>query len=179
MPCDGVADTKVRPAGSRSANVTFVAVDGPLLLTVTVKVTVLPTPGVALSTVFVIARSACCGVTAALAELFATFGSDWSACVIAAVLVCAAGDTTVAESARLAEPRLAIEPTVHTPVAGTYVPCYGVAETNVRPAGKMSVAVTFVAAVGPLLVTITVKVTVSPTFGAGLSTDLATARSDG
>ena len=47
-----------------------------------------PTLGVGLLTVLATTRSACCGVSVALAVLLAVFGSNWSASAIVAVLVC-------------------------------------------------------------------------------------------
>ena len=55
-----------------------------------------PTLGVASLTVLASARSACCGVSVALASLLLPFGSNWSASVTIAVLVRGAGLTTVA-----------------------------------------------------------------------------------
>ena len=55
------------------------AASGPLLVSVTVKVIVSPTLGVGSLTVLVSARSACCGVSVALAVLLAVLGSNWSA----------------------------------------------------------------------------------------------------
>ena len=75
---------------------TPVASSGPLLVSVTVKVIWSPTLGVASLTVFVTARSACCGVSVALAVLLAVFGSNWSAALTVAVLVWASGLSTVA-----------------------------------------------------------------------------------
>src|SRR5262245_20895841 len=69
------------------------------------------------------------------------------------------------------------ETTFHTPVVAKYVPWLGDAETKVRPAGKRSVNFTPVALFGPLFVTWTVNVMVSPTLGVVLLTDLVTARS--
>src|SRR5262245_36503257 len=66
-------------------------------------------------------------------------------------------------------------PTVHTPPA--YVPWLGAALINAGPAGRLSVMLTFVAVLGPLLARAIVKVTVSPTFGIGSFTVLARARS--
>ena len=54
------------------------AVLGPLLVRVTVKVTLSPTLGVGLLTVLVTARSACSGVTVADAVLLPGLGSNWS-----------------------------------------------------------------------------------------------------
>src|SRR5687767_12215561 len=102
MPCDGLADTKVRPGGSRSATRTPVASSGPALLTVIVKLIWSPTLGVASLTVFATDRSACCGVSVALAVLLAEFGSNWSAKSIVAVLVWARALFTVARILRVA-----------------------------------------------------------------------------
>ena len=90
------ASTSDTPAGSRSVTWTLVASFGPLLLSVTVYVTVSPTFGVGLLTVLASARSACCGVTTALAVLFAALGSNWSAWLIVAVFVDGFGLATVA-----------------------------------------------------------------------------------
>ena len=54
------------------------------MVSVTVKVIWSPTLGVALLTVLATARSACCGVSVALAVLLAVFGSNWSASLIVA-----------------------------------------------------------------------------------------------
>ena len=86
-----MADTKVRPAGSRSVTCTPVAESGPLLLSVTVKVIVSPTLGVGSSTVLLTWRSACCGVSVALAVLLPMVWSNWSLWLTVAVLVWAIG----------------------------------------------------------------------------------------
>src|SRR5262245_6636585 len=57
-PWLGVAVTSVSPAGKRSLTATFVAVSGPALLTVIANVTLLPTFGPLVLTVFVSERSA-------------------------------------------------------------------------------------------------------------------------
>src|SRR3954453_8670099 len=57
------------------------------------------------------------------------------------------------------------------------MPWLGVADMNVSPAGNRSLTATLVAESGPLLVRVTVKVMVSPTFGVGLLTVLLTSRS--
>ena len=61
MPALGAAETNVRPAGSRSVTWTPVALLGPLLVAVTVKVTLVFWFGVVLSTVLVMAMSAARG----------------------------------------------------------------------------------------------------------------------
>ena len=58
VPTDGVALTRVRPAGNASATDTACAALGPALATVTVKVTFWPTSGVGSLTVLVTARFA-------------------------------------------------------------------------------------------------------------------------
>lgn len=58
VPADGVALTKVYPVGKTSFTLTPVAALGPLFLAVKVKVTLVPTTGALLLTVFVIERSA-------------------------------------------------------------------------------------------------------------------------
>jgi hypothetical protein len=76
-----------------------------------------PTLGVALLTVLLTARSACCGVTVALAELFVVSGSIWSANEIVAVFIVAAGLTTCACTVRVCATLVVIVPIVHRPVA--------------------------------------------------------------
>jgi hypothetical protein len=81
-----------------------------------VKVIWSPTLGVALLTVSDTDRSACCGVSVALAVLLAVFGSNWSAWLMVPVLVCVAGLTTVAVMLSVCgAPELTV-PTVHSPV---------------------------------------------------------------
>ena len=60
----------MRPAGSRSLTLTFVAVLGPVFVYVMVNVMVSPTFGVVLLTAFVRARSDCCGVSWCLRRYF-------------------------------------------------------------------------------------------------------------
>ena len=93
------------------------AASGPLLVSVTVNVIVSPTLGVALLTAFARARSACCGVSVALALLFAVSGSNWSLCPTVAVLVCGLALTTVARIVSVCGIVVVTVPTVQTPVA--------------------------------------------------------------
>ena len=74
-PVEGVADTSVKPAGSASATDTPLAASGPLLVTATLKVTLLFNVGVALLTVFVTTRLACRPLTVARVVLLAGVGS--------------------------------------------------------------------------------------------------------
>ena len=114
-PVDGVADTNVKPAGSASATETLCAVSPPLLVTVTVKVTLLLNAGVALLTVFVTARFASGTLTVADAVLLSAFASVL-AVVIVAVLTTGETVVTVATIDRVALAPLARVPTDHTPV---------------------------------------------------------------
>ena len=84
--------------------------------------TLSPTLGVGLLTVLVSARSACCGVTVADAVLLPGLGSNWSECVIVAVFVCGEGESTVASMTSVWGVPTTTVPTVHSPVAGSYVP---------------------------------------------------------
>jgi hypothetical protein len=98
-----------------SCTVTFVAAPGPAFDNVTVQVKFVPTPGVAVLDVFVTARSACCGVSVALAVLFAVFGSVISEALIVAVFVRAAGLTTMAWIVSVCGVAVVTVPTAHAP----------------------------------------------------------------
>src|SRR6516164_7054001 len=114
-----------------------------------------PTFGVGLLTDLVMARSACCGVSVTPALLLPGLGSNWSAAVIVAVLVCGPELTTRAWMVRVSGVAAGTMPTIHRPVVLLYVPRLGVADTKVRPPGSRSVTATLVAASGPLLVKVT------------------------
>src|SRR5689334_24066452 len=131
-----------------------------------------PTLGVALSTVLVTARSACCGVTVEDPLLLPGTVSVWSEWLTLAVLVRPFGLTTVAVIGRVTVEPLAMVPMSQAPVIALYAPWLGVADTKFRPAGSRSDTATLVAASGPLFLTLTVKVMVSPTLGVALSTVL-------
>src|SRR5438132_4109080 len=177
MPTLGAAEISVSPGGRGSCTTTLLAVLGPALLKVTVKVMVSPALGVVLLTVLLKPRSACWGVSVALALLFAVLGSNWSARLIAAVFVCALGLTTWARSCKVCGAPVVTVPTLHRPVPLLYVPWLGAADTKLRPAGNRSLSWTLLALLGPLSVSVIVKVIVSPTLGVGLLTLFCTARS--
>ena len=82
-----------------------------------------------------------------------------------AVLVTVPACVTRAVIVNPALPPLAIEPTVHRPVAESYAPCDAAADSNASPADNTSVTWTPVAGLGPWLPTTTMKVTSSPTTG--------------
>ena len=116
MPCDGVADTNVRPAGSASVTTTPVAGLGPAFATVTVNVTVSPTNGAGRSTVLVTPTSALAApFTIAAAELLLDTGSGWSCPTTSARLVMAPATVTVAVSVSVADWPFSRVPIVHAP----------------------------------------------------------------
>ena len=170
-PVDGVADTNVNPAGSASATETLCALSGPLLVTVTVNVTLLFNAGVALLTVLLVARSALGTSTDAVAVLLAAVGS-YVVVDAVAVFVIGVWVVTVATMLSVAEVAFAMVPTVHTPAA--YEPVDGVADTNVNPAGSASATETLCALSGPLSVTVTVNVTLLFKAGVALLTVFVT-----
>ena len=145
-------------------------------MTVTVKVTLLLKAGVALLTVFVTARFASNTLTEAEAELLAALASVLVV-VIVAVLTTGESVVTVATIDNVADAPFARFPTDHTPVPEVYVPTDGVDDTYVRPAGNRSVTETAVASSGPLLVAVTVNVTLPPAAGFAVLTVFATATS--
>ena len=118
MPCDGVADTNVSPAGSASVTTTPVAGLGPAFTTVTVNVTVSPTDGAGLSTALFTPTSALAvPFTTAAAELLLATGSGWSRATTSARLVMAPATVTVASSVSVSDCAFSRVPIVHTPVA--------------------------------------------------------------
>src|SRR5262249_24603185 len=156
LPWLGVADTNVSPAGSRSLTLTWVAAFGPALVRVTVKATTWPTLGRGMLTLLASRRSACCGVTVALAVLLAGVGSTGSAWRTVRVLVGAPGLSPRAWMVSLCGAVVMTVPTAQMPVAGSKVPWEGVAVTTVSPGGIASRMVTFVAVSGPRLLRLTV-----------------------
>src|SRR3954451_2674696 len=98
-----------------------------------------PTLGVGLLTALVTCRSACCGVSVALALLLPVLGSNWSAALTRAVLVRAVVLSTNARSCSVALLPLASVPTLQRPVVALYVPWLGVLVRSVSPAGRRSV----------------------------------------
>src|SRR5262249_39642399 len=112
------------------------------------------------------------GAMLTLALLFTVFGSNWSLCDIAAVLVDGIGEAAVAVIVNVCAPPVVTVPTVQTAVLGSYDPWLGVAITNVKPTGSTSCTATLVAAKGPRLFSAMVKRTLVLTCGAGLLTDL-------
>src|SRR5438105_4458249 len=135
----GLAETMLSPAGWASLTWTLLDLLGPLSLTVIVYVMMSPTLGVAVLTVLVTARSACCGVSMMLALLLPVSGSYWSARLTSAVLVCAAELTTRARICKVWGVAVETVPTFQRPVALLYDPWLGLADTKLRPAGSRSV----------------------------------------
>src|SRR4029077_20809184 len=108
--------TKLSPAGRTSLTWTPVALLGPRLVAVMVKVTFEPTFGVGLSTVLVMAMSAATGLMLALAVLLPLTGSTWSSAVLVAIFMIAPVPVTVATIERVALAPLASEPRFQMPV---------------------------------------------------------------
>ena len=138
VPWLGMSDTNDRPDGSRSVTWASVAASGPLLLSVTVKVTVSPTLGVGLLTVLESARSACCGTMTTLALLSVVSGSNWSLSRMSAVLIRGIGLSTLARIFRVCGVAVVTVPTFQTPGKGVYVPWLGVSNRKVSPEGSTS-----------------------------------------
>src|SRR5439155_328942 len=149
-----------RPAGSRSATFTLVALSGPALLRAVVRVIVSPTFGETSLIACVSASSTCCGV-ATIDAVSGVVGSFWSLYDTVAVLVCGLGLTTAAVIVNVAESPLATLSRVQSPLAPSQDPRLGGAETNARPAGRRSDTSTLVAASGPPFESVRVKVIVS------------------
>jgi hypothetical protein len=118
--------------------VTFVAVFGPLSVSVTVKVMMSPTLGFALFVTCVSARSDSCGVTVSETMLFAALGSGAAEWRTLAVFVRGPGVATVAWRPSVRGEPFEIVPTVQTPVTEEYVPWLGLADTKLRPDGSLS-----------------------------------------
>src|SRR5207302_8668254 len=94
-----------------------------------------------------------------------------------AVLTAGLGLVTVASRANVRANAVSTFPTVHRPVPLLYAPWLGVAETNIKPAGRASCTVTLVAELGPASLSVIVNVIVSPTLGLVSLTVLVRTRS--
>ena len=180
----GVTFVTVSPAGSTSVTSMLVAVSGPWFVRVTLYWTVSPTPALGSSTVFVSSRSTVGGTVIAASSWSSSagallsgveFGSAWSTAVTSAVLVIVPVASTVATIVSAVLAPLARLGTVQT--GAVHDPVVGVTERTPRPAGIASVTSMFVAVSGPPLVSVTVKVTVSPKAGVLSSTTLVKDRS--
>jgi len=111
-------------------------------------------------------------VVVALALLLPAFGSLSVAVTLALLVIVPLEAGAVTAMVTVADPALAIVPRLHVTVPALWVqvPWVGVADTKPTPAGKVSVRVTPVAALGPALLTLTVYVRLPPaTTGSGLS----------
>ena len=93
-----------------------------------------------------------------------------------AVLVTVPACVTRAVIVNPALPAFPIDPTVQRPVAVSYEPCDGTADSNESPADNTSVTAMPVAGLGPWLATITLNVSSSPTCGDDRVSDLITLR---
>src|SRR6202521_3714318 len=122
---------------------------GPLLVAVMLKVTLVFWFGTVLLTVLVTAMSAATGLMVALAESSPAVLSASFSAVLVAVLVVGASVFTVAVMVRVAVEPLARPPMFQIPVTGSYET--ELAETKVRPTGNLSVSWSPLAGWGPLL----------------------------
>ena len=158
------AETNVTPAGRVSVTTTPVAGLGPLLLAVTVYVMVLPATAEA-GPVFVIDRSAeAVTLVVAVAVLSPLVGSGSLALIVAVFVMLPPVAGAVAVMVIVALAPDASVPTAQTtvPEALVQVPWVELADTNVTPAGRVSVTVAPVAVPGPLLLAVRVYVMVLP-----------------
>ncbi len=162
LPCDGVAEVKVTPAGSASVTTTLLAGEGPLFVTLIVNVAGEPVGTGFVGPVFVIARSATAGLTVVMTVdvLFAAFGSEVVEAIVAELVmtvpVGVAGgiDTTSEKTADWPAPNVAIVHVTVTLDAGPHVktgPLVCPKEMTATPAGRLSVSETLWASEGPAL----------------------------
>jgi hypothetical protein len=131
VPCDGVAETNVRPGGSVSRRETLVAGEGPLLWTVIVYVSVEPFVAIGEFAAVVSARSALAGVAATGADTpcaFPELGSNVELAIDALLLIAPLPDATRTTSVNEAAAPFASDAAVHVivPVA----PIAGVVQLN-------------------------------------------------
>ncbi len=148
---------------------------------VTVNVTNSSRTATNLSTDFRTSRSATCAAAFRVTEdvLLALMGSVSGVLLTVAVLTIAPVVVvlTVATIVRMAISPTAIFPIVHWLVPVLYDPCVALVCTKVIPAGTVSTTRTFVAGLGPLLRTVTEKVTCCPAVGKSVFAVFATVRS--
>jgi len=170
-------ETNRRPAGVGSLTETACAGDGPLFMTVMVKVAFCPAIRAVLSA-FVIDRSAVVvgaepGDPDAELELFALLGSGVIEDTLAEFVIVpfADGDTEYVDVIETLEPAASV-PSEH----GNVVVHAPLLETNVKPAGVGSLIDTACESDGPLLVTVIVNVAFWPATKAPFKT-VAIARS--
>jgi hypothetical protein len=151
LPWEGVAETNVTPAGSVSLRLTAAALEGPALLIPSVYVSSWPwSTGSGESDLVSERLAAGSTVVTALAELFAEDGSLTPDEALA-VFVIEPVDWGVTLIWTLALAPFAIVPSgqLTVPAACVQLPCEGVAELNVTPAGRVSLSDTPVAVEGP------------------------------
>ena len=165
-PAAGVSDTNVMPAGSASLSVTLCAALGPLFVTTIVYVAFVDGVAVA-GPLFVTARSAAVVmVVGRLAVLSAGLSSEVPVLTEAEfVMIVPAATFGFTRNTRVTATDWPLSTTGVVqltgpvpPTAGVVqvVPAGAVAETNVIPAGTVSVIVTLAASLGPLLIAVTV-----------------------
>jgi hypothetical protein len=171
LPWLGAAEPKVTLAGSVSLSVTFVAVDGPRLLTVIVYVNVPPTVTGFGEPVFVTERSAVAMIVSLSVALLALFGSFTPAggvtvAVLLSVPVALRDNVPVAVNAAVPwSNRFTVVLMLPVPLDASQlepVEAVQVQVTLVKLAGKLSFTVAPATPLGPAFETVIVYVTSEP-----------------
>ena len=162
------SETSVMPAGSVSVSETSRASDGPRFCTRTVKVAFCPCMTGEATVVFVTTRSACWATTTwASSLLLPATGSVVDVLTVAllvSVPVRSAPIRARTSTVRVAAGTSVPKAHVITPALSSQSASPETKLTNARPAGSVSVSALARASEGPLLVTTSVKSTVSPAF---------------
>lgn len=157
VPCEAEAELKLIELGKTSVTTTFVALDGPLLVTVTVYVSVLPAiTGSALSVLAIVRSTLPLAVELVVAVLLAELISVCAPVTVAVLeIVPRAVGATMTTSVTVALAPLAKVPIVPVivPALLLTVPAVDVPLKNETLLGKTSVMLTPVAVEGPALVT--------------------------
>jgi hypothetical protein len=162
-----------------SVRLTPLALDGPLLVTTIVYVTSLPSSTGSAESAFTSDKSAA-GLTmvSSTSTLFSGFKSA-SKLVTVDVFATAPGRMGVTTMVTVAVAPFASAPSVQVTVPSSWLqlPCVGVAEPNVTPAGSTSISVAAAAASGPPFPTVIVYVSIPPTVTGSGESVLTTERS--
>ena len=142
VPCDGVAESNVTPAGSVSVRLAAVTASGPEFSTMSVYVSCCPSSSGSGESVLVSDRSAAWStVVSALALLSKGSGSTTRERTLAWFVIEPAlcGLTSIVTVALASSARL---PSAQStmPASSEHVPCEGVADSKVTPAGSVSVS---------------------------------------
>jgi hypothetical protein len=174
VPCVEVADVAVMPAGNTSVTMVFTAVDGPLFVTTIVKM--IAPPGATLVAFAVLRMLTSVGpglaAVATVELLLAGVGSVVAVVIVAVLLIPPIATWgTATTMSNVADPPAAKSASVQftgpvPPTAGAAQmnagPLVCVKDTNVVPAGVVSLIATVVASDGPAFVAVSVYVMLLP-----------------